>query len=154
MVKKDKTVSNRLTRDKNTRSDYKIILEGNGPLSKKNKRHLKDIFLIALAYGVLKKTKVPIINRDPFINSDNFGDNLSSLINALAINHSDEGVEILSEDSIKVFDVAERYANGGFETLKSVYLGNEDNFIEELRFEIINLNKDDRILNKVKELNF
>ena len=50
MVNKDKTVSNRLSREKDTSKIYNKLLESNGPL-KENKFHSKDIFALALAYG-------------------------------------------------------------------------------------------------------
>ena len=151
MVDNDKS---RLSRDRNTADIYDHILEGNGPLSKKNKKLLKDIFMVALAYGVLKKIKIPIQNKERFIRRDSFGEYLPSLINALAITNSEEGGEVLSKSPNEIYDGAEKYANGGIEVLKSLYFGNEEAFIEELRLEIIKLNKDDRILKKINDLNF
>lgn len=149
MVKKGTTVANRLNREKSTDIKYKNLINRTGPL---NKKALKDIFTLALAYGYMKKAKVPIQSKGAFINSENFGKNLTSSINALAITKSDKGIHILAEDTSEIFDVSEQYANGGLDFLEREYVGNEDDFIEKLRINILKNNKDDRIIKKIESM--
>ncbi|MBQ3422305.1 MAG: hypothetical protein IJH34_11710, partial [Romboutsia sp.] len=120
--------------------------------NKKNKYFSRDVFTLALAYGYMNNIKLPLDIKDNFINAENFGKNLPSLINALAISKSDEGIQILAEDSSKIFEIAEEYANGGLPLLNSEYMGKEDQFIEKLRLSILKYNKDGRILNKIEEM--
>ena len=152
MANKDKTVSDRLSREKGTSKIYNKLLENNGPLNKANKIHSKDIFALALAYGYSRGSRLPIESRQQFINKNNFGKDLPSLINALAITKSKEGIEILAEDTPKIYKFAEEYANGGLDILESEYIGGEDEFIEKLRLTLLKLNKEDKIINKLKEL--
>ena len=152
MVKMEQTVSNRLSREKGTGDTYNKLMECSGPLNKKNKIYSRDIFSLALAYGYSNNIKFPIETKDNFLNMENFGKNLLSLIDALAISKSDEGVHILAEDNSEVYVFAEEYANGGLELLNSDYIGHEDEFIEKLRLRILKLNKNDELLNKIKEL--
>ena len=91
-------------------------------------------------------------SKDNFVNKTNFGETLPSLINALAITKSSKGIEILAEDPVDIYQVAEEYANGGLDLLNSEYLENGDEFIELLRLKILNFNKDNKILNKLEEL--
>ena len=86
------------------------------------------------------------------MNKTNFGETLPALINALAITKSSKGVEILAEDPVDVYQVAEEYANGGLDLLNSEYLENGDDFIEILRLKILEFNKDNRILKKLDEM--
>ena len=152
MVKSELSVENRLNREKGTNTTYKNLLERSGPLNKKNKYYARDIFTLALAYGYMKNIKLPIETKDNFLNAENFGKNLPSLINALAITKSEKGIYILVEDSSEIFDVAEQYANGGLDFLNLVYVGSEDDFIETLRIHILKLNKDDKIMKKIEEM--
>ena len=170
MVKSELSVANRLNREKGTNTTYKNLLERSGPLNKKNKYYARDIFTLALAlnkknkyyardiftlalaYGYMKNIKLPIETKDNFLNAENFGKNLPSLINALAITKSEKGIHILAEDSSEIFDVAEQYANGGLDFLNSAYVGSEDDFIETLRIHILKLNKDDKIMKKIEEM--
>lgn len=149
MVKKGTTVANRLNREKSTDIKYKNLIDRTGPLHKKA---LKDIFTLALAYGYMKKVKVPIQTKMGFINSENFGKNLTSAINAVAISKSEKGIHILAEDTSEIYDVSEQYANGGLEFLENEYVGHEDEFIEKLRYYIIKNNKDDRIIKKIESM--
>ena len=100
----------------------------------------------------MEDIRLSLDTKDNFLNSENFGDNLPSLINALAISKSEEGIQILAEDTSKIFEVAEEYANGGLPLLDSEYVGKEDQFIEKLRLLILKHNKDDRILKKIEEM--
>ena len=118
MVKMEQTVSNRLSREKGTGDTYNKLMERSGPLNKKNKIYSRDIFSLALAYGYSNNIKFPIETKDNFLNMENFGKNLLSLIDALAISKSDEGVHILAEDNSEVYVFAEEYANGGFYLMK------------------------------------
>ena len=96
--------------------------------------------------------RIPLGKKDNFVNKTNFGETLPALINALAITKSTKGIQILAEDPVDVYQVAEEYANGGLDLLNSEYLENGDDFIEMLRLKILDFNKDDRILNKLDEL--
>ena len=151
MVNKDKTVSNRLSREKDTSKIYNKLLESNGPL-KENKFHSKDIFALALAYGYSQGSRLPIESRQLFINKENFGKDLPALINALAITKSSDGIEILSEDTTEIYKFAEEYANGGLDILETEYMEGGDEFIEKLRLILLKLNEDDRIIKKLGEL--
>lgn len=153
MVNNEQSVSSRLSREKGTNITYNNMLERSGPLNKKNKHFSRDIFTLALAFGYMEDIRLSLDSKDNFLNSENFGDNLPSLINALAISKSEEGIQILAEDTSKIFEVAEEYANGGLPLLDSEYVGKEDQFIEKLRLLILKHNKDDRILKKIEEMN-
>ena len=151
MGKKNNTVANRLHREKGTNVDYDNLLSRPGPL--KNKRYARDIFSLSLALGYRKGMRTALDKKDDFLNEENFGDILPSLIKALAITKSDQGIEVLSEDSQVIYAVAEEYANVGLEILGSMYINHEDEFIEELRLDIQDLNENNRIINKLNELN-
>lgn len=153
MASNEQSVSNRLSREKGTNITYNNMLERSGPLNKKNKHFSRDIFTLALAFGYMENIRLSLDSKDNFINSENFGDNLPSLINALAISKSKEGIQILAEDTSKIYEVAEEYANGGLALLDSEYVGKEDQFIEKLRLIILKYNKNDRILKEIDEMN-
>lgn len=152
MAKKDND-SDRLKIDKTTRSKYNEILERSGPLNKKNKKFTKDIFILALAFGYENNINIPLENKDSLIRSENFGADLQSLVNALSVTESEEGVEILSKSPSDRYVFSEEYANAGLDLLYSEYMGHEDEFIEKLRLKIIELNENDKILKKLEELN-
>lgn len=147
-----KKVSNRLSREEGTGDTYNKLLGRLGPLNKDNKRYSRDIFTLAMAFGYINDIRMPIGSKDNFVNKSNMGDILPALITSLAITKSDEGIEVLGKDSSDIYSVAEQYANGGLEILNSEYVGNEAEFIEKLRIQILKLNKDDRILKKLEEL--
>ena len=78
---------------------------------------------------------------------------LPVLLNAVAIEDNDGDIDILSnDDPQEIFKPSEEYANAGFEILKQKYIKQEDEFIEDLRIKILELNKDNYILNKLSEL--
>ena len=131
---------------------YNNLLNRSGPLSSEKKKYTRDIFRLALAYGYINDIRFPLESKDNFVNKTNFGETLPSLINALAITKSSKGIEILAEDPVDIYQVAEEYANGGLDLLNSEYLENGDEFIELLRLKILNFNKDNKILNKLEEL--
>lgn len=148
----EKKVSNRLSREEGTGDTYNKLLGRLGPLNKENRRYSRDIFALSMAFGYLNDIKMPISSKDNFLNKTNMGKNLPALITSLAITKSDDGIEVLAKDSSEIYDVAEQYANGGLEILNSEYVGNETEFIEKLRIHILKLNKNDRILKKLEEL--
>ena len=152
MASNEQSVSSRLSREKGTNVTYNNMLERSGPLNKKNKYFSRDIFTLALAYGYMNNIQLSLETKDNFLNSENFGENLPSLINALAISKSEEGIQILAEDSSKIFEIAEEFANGGLTLFNSEYVGKEDQFVEKLRLLILKYNKDDRILKKIEEM--
>lgn len=149
----NKKVSYRLSREKGTNDDYNNLLNRPGPLNSEKKKYTRDIFTLALAFGYLEGIRMPLESKDNFVNKTNFGEYLPALINALAITKSSEGIEILAQDPSEIYQVAEEYANGGLDFLNSEYSGNGDRFIEILRLKILELNKDDKILKKLDELN-
>lgn len=147
---KDKS---RLSRELDTAVEYKEIMERGGPLKRSSKIQLKDIFLLALAFGYMKDLSIQINNEEKFLKASNFEDVLPVLINAIALEKNDGDISILSSEDSDIFKPSEEYANAGFEILKGKYIKNEDSFIEELRLNILKMNKDDYILNKLDELN-
>lgn len=147
-----KVLNTRLSRENGTNLIYNDLLNRSGPLSSDKKKYTRDIFRLALAYGYLNDIRLPIESKDNFVNKTNFGETLPALINALAITQSDNGVEILADDPVNVYQVAEEYANGGLDLLNSEYISNGDEFIEILRLKILDFNKDNKILDKLKEL--
>lgn len=148
----DKKVSYRLSRDKGTNVVYNNLLNRPGPLNSEKKKYSRDIFRLALAFGYLEGIRLPLMSKDNFVNKTNFGESLPALINALAITKSSKGIEILAEDPGEIYSVAEEYANGGLDFLNSEYLGNGDEFIEILRLKLLDLNKNNKILDKLDEL--
>ena len=150
MSSKEKTVASRLSREDGTNKTYNGLLERPGPLSSKKKKYTRDIFTLALAFGYENNIRTPLVIKDNFANKENFGEDLPSLINALAITKTDKGIDILGETPSDIYKVAEEYANGGLDYLNSEYLSGADEFIETLRIKILDLNKDDRIINKLK----
>ena len=147
---KDKS---RLSRELDTAVEYKEIMERGGPLKRSSKIQLKDIFLLALAFGYMKDLSIQINNEEKFLKASNFEDVLPVLINAIALEKNDGDISILSSEDSDIFKPSEEYANAGFEILKGKYIKNEASFIEELRLNILKMNKDDYILNKLDELN-
>ena len=147
-----KVLNTRLSRENGTNFVYNNLLNRSGPLSSEKKKYTRDIFRLALAYGYINDIRLPLESKDNFVNKTNFGETLPSLINALAITKSSKGIEILAEDPVDIYQVAEEYANGGLDLLNSEYLENGDEFIELLRLKILNFNKDNKILNKLEEL--
>jgi len=147
-----KVLNTRLSRENGTNVVYNNLLNRSGPLSSEKKKYTRDIFRLALAYGYINDIRLPLQSKDNFVNKTNFGETLPALINALAITKSSKGVEILAEDPVDVYQVAEEYANGGLDPLNSEYLENGDDFIEILRLKILEFNKDNRILEKLDEM--
>lgn len=148
----EKKVSYRLSRDKGTNVVYSNLLSRPGPLNSEKKKYSRDIFRLALAFGYLEGIRMPLESKDNFVNKTNFGESLPALINALAITKSSKGIEVLAEDPGVIYSVAEEYANGGLDFLNSEYLDNGDEFIEILRLKLLDLNKDNKILDKLDEL--
>ena len=147
-----KVLNTRLSRENGTNVVYNNLLNRSGPLSSEKKKYTRDIFRLALAYGYINDIRLPLQTKDNFVNKTNFGETLPALINALAITKSSKGVEILAEDPVDVYQIAEEYANGGLDLLNSEYLENGDDFIEILRLKILEFNKDNRILEKLDEM--
>ena len=147
-----KILNTRLSRENGTNVVYNNLLNRSGPLSSEKKKYTRDIFRLALAYGYLNDIRLPLETKDNFVNKTNFGETLPALINALAITKSSKGVEILADDPVDVYQVAEEYANGGLDLLNSEYLENGDDFIEILRLKILEFNKNNKILEKLDEL--
>ena len=147
-----KVLNTRLSRENGTNLVYNDLLNRSGPLSSEKKKYTRDIFRLALAFGYINDIRLPIETKDNFVNKTNFGETLPALINSLAITKSSKGIEILAEDPVDVYQVAEEYANGGLDLLNSEYISNGDEFIELLRLKILDFNKDNKILEKLKEL--
>lgn len=147
-----KVLNTRLSRENGTNVVYNNLLNRSGPLSSENKKYTRDIFRLALAYGYINDIRLPLESKDNFVNKTNFGETLPALINALAITKSSKGVEILADDPVDVYQVAEEYANGGLDLLNSEYLENGDEFIEILRLKILDFNKNNKLLEKLDEL--
>ncbi|MBE6503710.1 MAG: hypothetical protein E7Z76_05415 [Methanobrevibacter sp.] len=143
----------RLRREDGLKEKYNDILDRGGPLKKSSNIQSKDVFSLALALGYLNEVSFEIKNSDQFLKASNFDEILPVLLNAIAIESNGGDIDILSnEDSQAIFKPSEEYANAGFEILQEKYIKNEEEFIEELRIKIIELNKDNYILNKLSEL--
>lgn len=144
--------NSRLSRNESSAIEYNEILERGGPLKRSNKIQLKDIFLLALAFGYKNDVSIPIENDEKFLKASNFEDVLPVLLNAIALEKNAGDINILSDDDSIIFKPSEEYANAGFQILKGKYIKNEEAFIEGLRVEILKMNKDDYILKKLDEL--
>lgn len=143
----------RLQREDETAVEYNDILERGGPLKRSSDFQSKDVFALALAFGYLNGVSYEIDTADKFVKASTFDDILPVLLNAIAIEDNDGDIDILSnEDAQKIFKPSEEYANAGFEILKQKYIKHEDEFIEDLRIKILELNKDNYILNKLAKL--
>lgn len=143
----------RLQREEESAVEYTDILERGGPLKRSSDFQSKDIFSLALALGYLNGVSYEIDNPDKFLKASTFDDVLPVLLNAVAIENNDGDIDILSnEDPQEIFKPSEEYANAGFEILRQKYVKHEDEFIEDLRIKILELNKDNYILNKLSEL--
>lgn len=142
-------ISNRIGRDKSTKEHYEAIKQRVGILNKANN---KDIFLLALAFGFDKKRRVKIGSMERFINKENFGGILPSILDSIAISESKEGIEIISKEYDEIYHIAEEYANAGIDQLNDIYIGNQDEFIEILRSDIIEKSKEYDILNVINQL--
>ena len=143
----------RLRRDNNSNAKYSELMERGGPLKRSSDFQSKDVFTLSLALGYLNDISYEIDNTDYFLKATNFGDVLPVLINAVAVENNDGDIDILSnEDPQEIFKPAEEYANAGFELLREKYIKQEDEFIEDLRIKILELNKDNYILNKLAKL--
>lgn len=143
----------RLRREDGLKEKYNDILDRGGPLKKSGNIQSKDVFSLALALGYLNEVSFEIKNSDQFLKASNFDEVLPVLLNAIAIESNGGDIDILSnEDAQAIFKPSEEYANAGFEILQEKYVKNEEEFIEELRIKIIELNKDNYILNKLSEL--
>lgn len=148
----EKVLNTRLSRENGTNVVYNDLLNRSGSLSSEKKKYSRDIFRLALVFGYINDIRLPLESKDNFLNKTNFGETLPALINALAITKSNKGVEILADDPVDIYQVAEEYANGGLDLLNSEYIGNGDEFIEILRLKLLKFNKNDKILNKLKEM--
>ena len=143
----------RLQREDETAVEYNDILERGGPLKRSSDFQSKDIFSLALALGYLNGVSYEIDTPDKFLKASTFDDVLPVLLNAVAIENNDGDIDILSnEDPQEIFKPSEEYANAGFEILRQKYVKQEEEFIEYLRIKILELNKDDYILNKLSKL--
>lgn len=144
----------RLQREDKSAVEYNDILDRGGPLKRSSDFQSKDVFSLALALGYLNGVFYEIDTPDKFLKASTFDDVLPVLLNAIAIEDNDGDIEILSnDDPQEIFKPSEEYANAGFEILKQKYIKQEDEFIEDLRIKILELNKDNYILNKLAELN-
>lgn len=143
----------RLQREDKSAVEYNDILDRGGPLKRSSDFQSKDVFSLALALGYLNGVFYEIDTPDKFLKASTFDDVLPVLLNAIAIEDNDGDIEILSnDDPQEIFKPSEEYANAGFEILKQKYIKQEDEFIEDLRIKILELNKDNYILNKLAEL--
>ena len=143
----------RLQREEESAVEYTDILERGGPLKRSSDFQSKDIFSLALALGYLNGVSYEIDTPDKFLKASTFDDVLPVLLNAVAIENNDGDIDILSnEDPQEIFKPSEEYANAGFEILRQKYVKQEEEFIEYLRIKILELNKDDYILNKLSKL--
>lgn len=143
----------RIQREEESAVEYNDILERGGPLKRSSDFQSKDIFSLALALGYLNGVSYKIGTPDKFLKASTFDDVLPVLLNAIAIEDNGGDIEILSnDDPQEIFKPSEEYANAGFEILKQKYIKQEDEFIEDLRIKILELNKDNYILNKLAEL--
>ncbi len=142
----------RIRREDDSAIEYNELMDRGGPLKRSNDVQLKDIFSLALALGYLEDISYEINKEDKFLRATNFGDVLPVLINAVAVENNNGNIDILLEDYPLIFNPSEEYANAGFEILKEKYIKNEEVFLEELRLKILQMNKDDYILNKLSEL--
>lgn len=140
----------RLGRETGTNKIYNEISSSPGAI-KSNSLKNRDIFLLALAIGYKNNIRTPINKIDRFVTNEAFGKVLPFVVDSLAISKKGD-IEVISEESQKLYKIAEEYANGGLNLLKDDYVGNSDEFIEMLRSEIISANKNDKILNKLDEL--
>lgn len=143
----------RLQREEESAVEYNDILDRGGPLKRSSDFQSKDVFSLALALGYLNGVSYEISTPDKFLRASTFDDVLPVLLNAIAIEDNDGDIDILSNDNPQeIFKPSEEYANAGFEILKQKYIKQEDEFIEDLRIKILELNKDNYILNKLAEL--
>ena len=143
----------RLQREDETAVEYNDILERGGPLKRSSDFQSKDIFSLALALGYLNGISYEIDTPVKIVKASTFDDVLPVLLNAIAIEDNGGDIDILSnDDPQEIFKPSEEYANAGFEILKQKYIKQEDEFIEDLRIKILELNKDNYILNKLAEL--
>lgn len=143
----------RLQREEDSSFEYNDILERGGPLKRSSDFQSKDIFSLALALGYLNSVSYEIDTPDKFLKASTFDEVLPVLLNAIAIENNNGDIDILSnEEAHVIFKPSEEYANAGFEILKEKYIKNEEEFVEELRIKIMELNKDNYILNKLSEL--
>lgn len=142
----------RLRRSIDSAIEYNEIMEREGPLKRSNNVQSKDIFLLALAFGYMEDVSIPIVNEDKFLRASTFEEVLPVLINALCLEKNDGDITSLSDEYSNIFKPSEEYANAGFQILKSKYIKNEETFIDRLRLEILKMNKDNIILNKLDEL--
>ena len=143
----------RLQREEDSAVEYNDILDRGGPLKRSSDFQSKDVFALALALGYLNGVSYEIDTADKFLKASTFDDVLPVLLNAVAIENNGGDIDILSnEDPQEIFKPSEEYANAGFEILKQKYIKHEEEFIEDLRIKILELNKDNYILNKLAEL--
>ena len=146
------TNSDRISIEKNKRNLFTELKKDiEGPLKNSDIRS-NDIYNLAIAFGYKNKVRMPISSKDRFIRKETFGKSLNAIIYSLAISNSKENIDILSEDYDKKYLVAEEFANGGIDFLSNSYKRDVDKFVNQLRLEISTLNKDDKILNKLKEM--
>jgi len=96
----------------------------------------KDVFLAAMVVGFHEKSKIDLKNKEGYVREEYLTPRELAVIKAIAV--ADEGnLEILL-DKQKVFSIAEQYATGGIEILKTKALSGEyGSYAKKLESELL-----------------
>jgi hypothetical protein len=78
---------------------------------------MAHLFIIALAYGVHYNIRKPIIKTKRSISRNYVEKNFEWIVNAVAISESKEDLMVFP-DRMKVFQIAEEFANGGISIIE------------------------------------
>jgi len=98
----------------------------------------KELFIMAMIYGFLKKNRLKLDKKEGFIREEYLNDEYRTVMKAVAIKE-ESALEILL-DPQKVYSIAEEYAAGGISYLKNdVFSKRHGTYSKRLEEQLIEL---------------
>lgn len=115
--------------------DFRFLQQAkDSPFYKKDN---KSVFLMAMILGFHNEQKIPFDKREEFVRMEYFSQDDKSLIKAIAIKRSEEGLKVLL-DPQEIYSIAEQYANGGIGYLKNLVFGSQHgSYVKKLESDLV-----------------
>lgn len=115
------------------------------------KFYLADIFSLAMIYGYINNSRIPLNRKEALFRTVSARDNFYSLMIMLYINETGEFPNDYNDLS-EAINIAQEYANGGLKLLENdIYLG-EDDLTNNLASEILKFNKNNTFSDILKDM--
>ncbi len=98
----------------------------------------KELFIMAMIYGFLNKTRLKLDKKEGFVREEYLNDEYRTVMKAVAI--KEEGALEILLDPQKVYSIAEEYAAGGIGYLKNdVFNKKEGSYVKRLEELLVDL---------------